>query len=375
VAHDTDACQRIVTQDPKIPCRQNLPPWAVACIAGAVGECGAEFCLYPAETIKVLCQKNSQSAWATLQALLQAHNPLSITKRLFRGVGGAMASSALLGAAYLVVFRETTKFFSFNRDATPEHCATAHADTWCHACARHISLCACSQAIWHENCHSPAAKGDTASGGVTPKVDGLQALALSAVATSFILALLQGPIAMARNQLQADMVKGNLLAYTFSAQGLRSTLPMLGPYCLTAVPHDFAELVVYQMGTEAIEKRKNQWPIKVELLDALVGAAAGFIGVILSAPADCVKTKVITMSMSSDVVRACGNPRMLMNAGVFVKCLAVTRFIWAKQGFPGFFVGTMPRLVEEVPGAILHWCIVSGLTRWLEGSQQPTPQQ
>lgn len=180
---------------------------------------------------------------------------------------------------------------------------------------------------------------------------------------------------MARNQLQADMVKGSLLAYTFSPQGLRSTLPMLGPYCLTAVPHDFAELVVYQMGTEAIEKRKGQLPIKVELLDVLVGAAAGFVGVILSAPADCVKTKVITMSMKSDVVRASRNPRVLINAPVFVKCLAVTQFILSKQGLRGFFLGTMPRLVDEVPGAILHWCLVSGVTRWLEGLRQPASQQ
>ena len=349
-------CSRVVNQYGSL-CRRAIPAWAVACIAGAIGECGGQFCFYPFETIKVLCQSSGQGVVPTVRALFRQQPPLAAMQRLFAGVTSTMAASAVLGAAYLLVFRETTKWFC----APPA--AVAPAEGWCHVCALASSACACAAPS-----ESAQAKAIIVSTEAVKSHDskGVRAVVLSAVATSVILALLSGPFEMARNQLQAGQIRGNLLLYTFSPRGLRSTLPMLAPYCVTAVPHDFAELFVYQFGADAVARVGNGSPIKREVLDAAVGCAAGVVGVLSSAPADCIKTKVLTMSATSAVVRAARSPEALLRAGVLAKCLATARFTWARQGLPGFFVGMTPRLVDEVPGATLHWALVAAITRFLE---------
>lgn len=333
-----------------------MPAWAVACIAGAAGECGGQFFFYPFETIKVLCQRSGQGVVPTVRTLFLQHSALGAMRRLFAGVGSTMAASALLGAAYLLVFRQTTTWF---------RAAPRTAEAWCHVCASTSSACACGAPP-----EPTPAKTTTTSDPAPPADGGFRAVVLSAVATSLILAILTGPFEMARNQLQAGQVHGNLLLYTFSPRGLRSTLPMLAPFCVTAVPHDFAELFVYQLGSDAVARLGAAAPVQREVLDAAVGFAAGTVGVLLSAPADCIKTKVLTMSASSALVAASRNPAALLRAGVLAKCAAAARFTWARQGVSGFFVGMAPRLVDEVPGATLHWALVATITRFFEAREE-----
>ena len=343
----------------------------VSCIAGAVGECGGQFFLYPVETIKVLCQQSGQSAAATGAQLLRSRTPIGALARLFQGVTGTMAVSALLGAAYLCIFKSTTAFFSdvpltaACEDITPPSLSTPE-----------LSARVCGPAftsIFEEAEDAPdpgsvSATGTQAGTKETSVAKGAspRGVVLSALATSLALALLTGPIEMARNRLQAGVIKGNLLTYTLSARGLRDTAPFLGPFCLTAVPHDFAELLTIYVGGMAVEAFAPQ-NIRREFLDAAVGGLAGAFGVLLSSPADCVKTKVLTMSMTSPFVRAHRNPAALLAAGTVTKWRVAAAHTMATQGWAGLFIGVWPRLIDEVPGSMLHWSLVEACYRWLGG--------
>jgi Mitochondrial carrier protein len=355
-----------------------LPSWAVSCIAGAVGECGGQLFLYPVETVKVLCQQSGKSAAMTLAMLVRTRSPLAAMSRLFNGVSSTMAVSAFLGAAYLCIFKESTAYFSGGPcgELTPPSlqspalsagvCAPAFVPGW-DADDREQEASDPGQAPAYYSTRE--GKPERQEGGSVAAGASLRGVVLSALATSVALALLTGPIEMARNRMQAGVERGNLLAYTLSARGLRDTAPLLGPFCLTAVPHDFAELVTIFVGGAAVEVFAPAGLVRRELLDAAVGCVAGAFGVLLSAPADCIKTKVLTMSLGTAFVRSHKNPAALLAAGTAAKWRAAAAHTVATQGWPGLFVGVWPRLVDEVPGSMLHWSLVEACYRWLGGGR------
>ena len=119
-----------------------------------------------------------------------------------------------------------------------------------------------------------------------------------------------GPLEMAKNRVQAGLVAEPLLQYTLSGRGLRDTLPLMGPFMLASVPHDFAELMLYFQGHKILEKTpESSWPrccIPLELSDAVLGACAGTCAVVLSMPADCLKTKVLTNYGAGGALGPCG---------------------------------------------------------------------
>lgn len=171
---------------------------------------------------------------------------------------------------------------------------------------------------------------------------------------------------MAKNRVQAGLVSEPLLQYSLSGRGLRDTLPLMGPFMLASVPHDFAELVLYYQGHKMLDSMpENAWPrcmIPQELSDAVLGLCAGTCAVLLSMPADCVKTKVLT---SDGAGGAFGSRSGMGRGGAGGAWLAAARSTAATQGPRGFFVGMVPRAVDEVPGSMLHWTFAEGCTRWL----------
>jgi hypothetical protein len=173
---------------------------------------------------------------------------------------------------------------------------------------------------------------------------------------------------MARNRLQAGLVKETLLQYTISGRGIRDTLPFMGPFMLSSVPHDFAELMVYFQGNNLVDQLPSDcWlkaAVKQEVLDAVVGACAGAAGVLISMPADCIKTKVVTnhSAPSTWPVSAAGRAAESIHRA----WLTTAKHTATEQGPRGFYAGLLPRLVDEVPGSMLHWTFAEGCTRWLE---------
>jgi hypothetical protein len=371
---------------------RHLPAWAIVCIAGAAGECGGQIVLYPIETIKVLCQQTGTSAVATLSSMFQGHAPLAVARRLFHGVGSTIPVSILLGAAYLSMFRSSTSFFtrilSPNKPSSPQPNRSILSQTLSKDCndpkpaqqtqSEYVQTSGnCGHRDEAQRCgghsHHVRTGGHVSNGNGGAEQAALETVMLSAITTSVSVALVTGPIEMARNRLQAGIVQGSLLVYTFSPRGIRATLPMMGPYCLTAVPHDFAELLTIFFGQAALERYGGRLPIQRGVLDAIVGGAAGALGVFLSAPADCLKTKVITMSLMSDFVRAHKHPAALMAAGAGTKWHMAALHTIRRQGVAGFFVGVVPRLIDEVPGSMLHWSLVEACTRLLDPDRVGNP--
>lgn len=182
-----------------------------------------------------------------------------------------------------------------------------------------------------------------------------------------------GPLEMAKNRVQAGLVAEPLLQYTVSGRGFRDTLPFMGPFMLASVPQDFAELTLYYQGHKILEKLpEDSWPRclireHVFVVDAALGACAGICAVMLSMPADCIKTKLLTNYGAGGACGPCSSVS-------FSRALPGARTAWmgaarrtaAEQGPRGFFVGMVPRAVDEVPGSILHWTFAEGCTRWLE---------
>lgn len=227
---------------------------------------------------------------ATLATMFRGHAPLAVARRLFHGVGSTVPVSILLGAAYLSMFRSSTSFFTriltsvqplspqpdksilsqplskgCNDPKCAPHARPEYAQTF-GSCGHHGVAHSCGG----QNSRV-STRGDVSNGHGGAEHAALQTVMLSAIATSSSVALLTGPIEMARNRLQAGIVQGSLLVYTFSPRGIRATLPMMGPYCLTAVPHDFAELLTIFFGQAALERYSGGIPIQRGVLDAIVG--------------------------------------------------------------------------------------------------------
>jgi hypothetical protein len=141
---------------------------------------------------------------------------------------------------------------------------------------------------------------------------------------------------MAKNRVQAGLVAEPLLQYTISGRGIRDTLPLMGPFMLASVPHDFAELMFYFQGHKIIENLpEDSWlrsSIRQEVLDAVLGAVACTSAVILSMPADCIKTKVLTSYATSE---ACS----VGKKGVRHAWMGAARRTAAAQGPQGVLCG------------------------------------
>jgi len=90
--------------------------------------------------------------------------------------------------------------------------------------------------------------------------------------------------------------------------------------------------------------------------DALIGGLAGAAAVLASAPADCIKTRIVTMSPALTDGAA-------LSAGQLWR--AASRHIWRTQGVAGMFVGTLPRLVEKVPSTMMYWVAIEACARAL----------
>jgi hypothetical protein len=88
-AHYTELSQRCVHMSLEHwVCRSkpSLPPWVISVLSGAVGECIGQVVLYPLDTIKVLCQKNSCGTLSTLVRLFKSRGPMGALATLYQGV-------------------------------------------------------------------------------------------------------------------------------------------------------------------------------------------------------------------------------------------------------------------------------------------------
>lgn len=162
--------------------------------------------------------------------------------------------------------------------------------------------------------------------------------------------------------MQSGVVSGSLARYLCSGRGVLDTLPYLAPYVLVSAPHDFAELMTIGACSRAARAHLAHVGLPPEVTDAVGGACAGVAGVLISAPMDLVLRKCVTATSAAQF----GRPDLAWPAlGMRAKWMLAARFTWQTQGLRGLFVGVVPRLIDEVPGAMLHWVFVEATLRAL----------
>ena len=311
-----------------------LSPLAADAIAGAAGEVAQIVCLYPLDTLKVICQAADCSPRAALALLAPRGAPRgALLTALYRGCGPAAISSAAVGAVYLVTF-------SLARRAT----------------ARATAVAPVSAALLSTTTDgTPSLPPPSPS---TPSVAAATgAAAVGAVACSVATALMEAPLELFRHRTQAG-VGGGLRAQAaaaLAAGGVGELYRGFFPYLIKSLPYDVAELVSYCALRDVVSALPAAIQPPPSFAPTLVGALAGAAAVVASMPADCVKLRLelssapVAHGVRASVAQFVGTARGMATTG----------------GAPAFFRGLTPRLAEKVPSTMVYWATVEGVRKAL----------
>lgn len=100
--------------------RRWLNPAAADAVCGAIGEVAQLVCLYPVDTLKVLCQAQGTGVGGVVLCL-RARNlgPARLLSTLYAGCGAAAVASVLIGSAYLVSFYHLQRMMTRCGQAKP----------------------------------------------------------------------------------------------------------------------------------------------------------------------------------------------------------------------------------------------------------------
>lgn len=157
-----------------------------------------------------------------------------------------------------------------------------------------------------------------------------------------------------------------LLSQSMRKDGPKSLYYGFLPYCFEAWPYDITELLV----VGGLKDSRAELASKPGLLgaavaaappqlyDLSVGAVAGTAAVLVSMPFDCVKTYMQTHGQALG-----GSSGMLGSVGAF---WATGRDMVARKGPGALYVGLLPRLMHQVPGAMVCWWAIEGCHRHLQ---------
>ena len=312
-----------------------LSPLAADAIAGAAGEVAQIVCLYPLDTLKVICQAADCSPRAALALLAPRGAPRgALLTALYRGCGPAAISSAAVGAVYLVTF-------SLARRAT----ARATAETSVSSLPPAATPSADGTPPPPPPPSPPSAAAATG------------AAAVGAVACSVATALMEAPLELFRHRTQAG-VGGGLRAQAaaaLAAGGVSELYRGFFPYLIKSLPYDVAELVSYCALRDVVSALPAAFQPPPSFAPTLVGALAGAAAVVASMPADCVKLRLeLSSAPVAHGVRA--------SVSQFV---GTARGMAATGGAPAFFRGLTPRLAEKVPSTMVYWATVEGVRKSL----------
>lgn len=316
-------------------------PTVVEAFAGAVGEVAQVAVLYPLDTIKVRCQAAGCSALTVLRELLVGGVNYALMQKLYAGVVGAALCSIAVGAVHYASY-ESSKRGLLN--------ISTHYSYW------HGQLCTpTTEDVEVRN----VAKDVTAQGKTFANVT---AAALAAIIT----AVVEAPVELFRHNAQAGLVKANFLKEMVKVtrrSGFRGLYWGFLPHCFEAWPYDISELLVYgnmkDYQETASGNKRSDWvhAIPGDVWDLATGAAAGAAAVLVSMPFDCVKTYMQTHG--TDLT----GQGIIKSAGLF---LATGKQMVANKGWGSLYVGVVPRLLQQVPSAMLCWWSIEAFKRAVE---------
>mmetsp|Transcript_22126 Transcript_22126/g.61417 ORF Transcript_22126/g.61417 Transcript_22126/m.61417 type:complete len:388 (+) Transcript_22126:333-1496(+) len=306
--------------------RPKLSSLAVSAICGGAGECASVVATYPLDTLKVRCQTQGLGCWQVLRGVLLSGNRVQALAALYSGVVPVGLTAVVSGALYLSIF--------------------AGAE---------ILLTKVSRGMQR--------KGTAESGGgkagsewreSSPWVAGL-----SAASASLIIACLELPTEVVRLRMQSGTTPGNFVEhFRWAFRDVLSTgwLSYLAPCLIKEVPQDSAEFVTYGMLARCWD---DHAPVKADATpyaDCIIGAGAGTAAVLISMPADVMKTRL-----------ACVSPAALSSGpfGCIRSYAGAAGIVFRESGITGFYAGLGPRLLR-VPSTMIYWVTVETTRRLLE---------
>ncbi|GLC69728.1 hypothetical protein PLESTF_000873400 [Pleodorina starrii] len=344
---------------------------------------------------QVRCQSSGETAAVVLQRLLRRGFNLQLLKKLYAGALGAAACAVLVGAVHFASYEGSRKAF-LRLTASPRSSdSTAAAGTSAHgamtlgvshgaqghmegasasspgqgtaACSTYTSTCSATDAGASTADKTDATHNDEGRAGRALAT--FAAAAVAAVAT----ALVESPVELFRHNAQAGLVQPNFMremVATVRKEGVGGLYWGFLPHCFEAWPHDIAELATYGMMREFQESVSRPGPcrhgwasgISEQGWDLLTGAASGVSAVLLSMPFDTVKTYLQTHGADLS------GRGLLGSASLFVKS---GRRIMARKGLAGLYVGVTPRLLQQVPSAMVCWWSIAAFKRFMEPHTLP----
>lgn len=401
--------------------RPRLNSTVIEAISGAAGEVAQIALVYPLDTVKVRCQAagiGSGQVVAGLWAATQGHWPTFLAA-LYAGALPAAALSVLVGAVHYVCFCTTRRAVasltgadrSSGRSSSSgqqelsgqqqhhQHVIVSHGATGTHFLPIDESpLCGSDsdpqqqqqqqqtsdKQQQHADPRSSSRRGRSRSSkaaavagdaDVSEEAESVQVAkgsllvnCVAAVITAAITALVESPLELFRHNSQAGQIQGNFLREMW--RGLRKSGPRslyygFGVYCLESVPYDITELLV--VGA-ARDMRQHQHPAVRDLapimFDLGVGGVAGAVAVLVSMPFDVIKTYIQTHGAIGAAVSSSGSSGagLSHSMGLF---LSTAKALVARGGPQALFVGLVPRLAHQVPGAIVCWYCIETCHRTL----------
>ncbi|GIL53451.1 hypothetical protein Vafri_9052 [Volvox africanus] len=316
-----------------------LPAPLVDAVAGALGEVAQILVLYPLDTIKLL-------------------------KKLYAGALGAAACAVLVGAVHFASYEGSRKAF-LRLASSPGNPASARIAS---SHSLH-DLDLARSATFPESANTGGSAAATVSTGADDSrlvrmVATFAAAAVAAVAT----ALVESPVELFRHNAQAGLVAPNFMremVSTVRKEGVGGLYWGFLPHCFEAWPHDIAELATYGLMRDFQETAStpgschHRWASGVSEhgWDLLTGAASGVSAVLLSMPFDTVKTYLQTHGADLSGRGLLGSAALFFKSG---------RRIMTRKGLGGLYVGVTPRLLQQVPSAMVCWWSIAAFKRFME---------
>lgn len=355
--------------------RRCLHPLTVQAISGATAEVCENLLGYPFSTLRVKCQAHGLSTWTVLRQLQTQGSARAAIRTLYSGVGPTTIGAVLIGAIYLSSFTylndqlyaarqhfalRTAKRKSLLRYIrNPEHSSSSSHNDDVQSEHRRLQhrLQTSSTAGSHSESECYSARDFKAD---PPR---LLTDFLAAVLASMSTALIEGPLDVFQNRVQAGSACGGIASSMHAAVhgGIGPLFYGLNGFLLRGITRDVAELVAY---SQLRELKKPSMTGKFatgiqrlpdEISDIILGASAGAMAVLLSMPLTCIKTVIDTSTAAP--------PSGLLPT---VKNFWVTGHGLVRVGGPGaLFRGLLPQMVETIPSVGMYWLAVECTRRAL----------
>ncbi|GFR50429.1 hypothetical protein Agub_g12649 [Astrephomene gubernaculifera] len=355
-----------------------LPAPLIDALAGALGEVSQILVLYPLDTVKVRCQASGETAAVVVQRLLRRGVNLKLLAKLYAGALGAAACAILVGAVHLASYEGSRKVLlkltvtRGSTGATPTASAAGAATT-----TNSSEAASVGEPNSTSGTSPPLASVSAAARGFIADDDGqLGRAAVTFAAAAFAAAataLVESPVELFRHNAQAGLVSPNFLremAATVRKEGVGGLYWGFLPHCFEAWPHDISELATYGFMREFREaalrpgSQHHAWMSNLsnQVWDLATGAASGAAAVVVSMPFDTVKTYLQTHGTDLSGRGLLGSARLFVQSGQRIVC---------RKGLSGLYVGVTPRLLQQVPSAMVCWWSIAAFKRFMQPHTMP----